>query len=84
MAIIAAVGVPVICPVDVLKLSPLGKLGLMLNTLAPSPPVAVTGVKAAAAVPCVRVFVATTCVVDSGLEPLSTVNVKVVLPVFPA
>jgi hypothetical protein len=84
VAILETLGVPVICPVDELKLNPVGNAGLILNTLAPSPPVAVTGVNAEIAVPCVNVLVAIACVVASGDEPESTVNVKVVLPVFPA
>jgi hypothetical protein len=84
VAILETDGVPVICPVDELKLRPAGSAGLMLNTFVPSPPVAVTGVNAVAAVPCVSVLVAIACVVDKGDEPESTVNVKVVLPELPA
>ena len=75
---LSAVGVPVICPVVVLKLSPVGKLGDTANTRVPNPPVAVTGVKGVAAVFCVRVVDATACVVTSA-GSASTVSWKVLL-----
>ena len=84
VAILNIEGVPVICPVDVLKLNPVGSAGLMPNTFTPSPPVAVTGVNAVAAVPCVSVLVAIACVVVSGDAPESICRVNVVLPEFPA
>jgi hypothetical protein len=60
---LSPVGVPVICPVDVLKLSPAGKTGDTANVRLPNPPAAVTGVNGVAAVFCVSVVDATACVV---------------------
>ena len=56
----------------------------MPNTFTPSPPAAVTGVNAVAAVPCVSVLVAIACVVVSGDAPESICRLNVVLPEFPA
>ena len=73
---LSAVGVPVICPVVVLKLSPAGRLGDTANVRVPNPPVAVTGVNGVAAVFCVRVVDATACVVTSAGNA-STVRLNV-------
>ena len=46
--LVISVGVPVICPVAMLKFNPVGKLGLIANASVPYPPVPVTGVNGAA------------------------------------
>jgi hypothetical protein len=71
-----AVGVPVICPVVVLKLRPAGKAGDTANVFVPKPPEAVTGVNGVAAVFCVSVVDATACVVVSA-GSASTVRLNV-------
>jgi hypothetical protein len=71
----AVVGVPLIWPVDVENVSPVGNVppeSAKLNV--PVPPVAVTGVNGVAALPTVRVLVGTACVVvNAGF----TVRLKV-------
>jgi hypothetical protein len=49
VAALVAVGVPLIVPVEVLKLKPLGKLGETLKVSVPVPPDPVTGVNEIAA-----------------------------------
>ena len=69
-------GVPVICPVVLLKLSPVGKLGETVNIKGASPPVAVTGVNAVAATDCVSDLLLTDCTVSNTAIPDSTVRLN--------
>jgi hypothetical protein len=73
-----AVGVPIICPFAEFSDRPAGKLGLMVNVLVPTPPVAVTGVKLAAMF-LVRVLAAITLVstIAGGGGGSSMVRLKV-------
>lgn len=57
------VGVPDICPFDVLKLRPLGNAVLSAYVKYPVPPVAVTGVNALAAIPLVKVVLGIACTI---------------------
>ena len=56
--VLVVLGVPIICPLVLRKVKPVGKLGLTLNVYAPTPPLAVTGINAVAATFCVNVLVA--------------------------
>jgi hypothetical protein len=71
---LAVVGVPLIAPVEVLKLTPAGSVGEMLYVNVPVPPEPVTGVKGRAPMSIVRDFDAITVVAETG--PL-TVSWKV-------
>ena len=73
-------GVPDICPVDVLKVNPVGKLGLMASVTVPNPPLTATGVNGVTAVFWVSVLVAMACVVISA-GSASTVSEKVLDPI---
>ena len=55
----AAVPVPVISPVDVLRVNPVGSGGAIANVIAPDPPDATTGVYPVSAIPTVSVLVGT-------------------------
>ena len=65
-----AAGVPVIAPVDVLRLKPDGRDGEMAKVIGDVPPVAVTGVKEEAD-DAVRVSDAMARVVESAVEIVS-------------
>jgi hypothetical protein len=71
-----AAGVPVIAPVEVLKVRPDGRDGEIAKVIGEVPPVAVTGVKDAAAVVAVSVFDAMARVVERT-ERTSSENVFV-------
>ena len=60
VAIVAMLGVPEICPLAVLNINPAGNVGLIANTNAGTPPVAVTGINAVAAAFCDNDLVAIT------------------------
>jgi hypothetical protein len=61
-----SVGVPVIAPVDVLKLNPAGRVGEMEKARGAVPPDPVTGINDVAAVAAVRVVLAIAWVAVSG------------------
>ena len=64
--VIATDGVPEIPPVEILNVSPLGKLGLIEKVVDPLPPAEVTGVNGVIGFPRVAVLARTTNVVDNG------------------
>ena len=72
-------GVPVIAPVEVLIVRPVGSDGEIEKVTGEVPPLAVTGVEEAAAIVAVNVSDAITSVVVSTAETISE-NVLVVLP----
>ena len=73
------VGVPVIAPVDVLMVRPVGRVGDIENVSVAVPPLAVTGVEEAVAIVAVNVSDAITSVVVSAAETVSE-KVAVALP----
>ena len=75
--VIIVVGVPVISPVLVLKLKPVGKELLIANVYIPVPPVAVTGLNGVTTIPTVIVLLLIDCVAVNG--GLVTLNVKLLL-----
>ena len=60
---LTSVGVPDICPFDVLKLRPPGNAVLSAYVKYPVPPLAVTGVNAVATTPFVKVVLGIACTV---------------------
>ena len=77
------VGVPVICPVDVLNSNPFGNDGLIKKFSGGTPPVTVIGVNAVLAIFCVSVVDGTDCVVLSPAPPVPTISVKLLLATCP-
>ena len=80
----STVGVPVIDPVLVFRVNPLGSAGLIAKVRVPTPPDPVTGVKAEAANNLVRDVDATAKLLTSVACPASTVRLNVLLPTCPA
>ena len=66
VVVIASDGVPEICPVEMLNVSPAGKLGLIEKVVDPLPPAEVTGVNGVIGLPRVTVLARTTNVVLNG------------------
>ena len=64
VAVEVTVGVPVMVPVLVLKVRPVGSAGLIEYLRGVAPPTPVTGVKAVAALFCVRAAEAMDCVAE--------------------
>jgi hypothetical protein len=73
----AAAGVPVSCPVAVLKVSPAGSAGLTANVTGTTPPAAVTGMTGVIAVPLVPATFATASVVVSAAATVNDAEVTV-------
>ena len=73
-------GVPVICPIEVLKLRPLGNAGVIAYVSGEVPPVADTGLVELIVTPLVKITVAESTVVDTaGLTASTKVLLDVVL-----
>jgi hypothetical protein len=66
VAVIVSVGVPEMPPVEILNVSPAGKLGLIENVVDPLPPEDVTGINGVISLPRVAVLVETANVVVNG------------------
>ena len=79
-ATFAAVGVPVIAPVDVLIAKPLGRVGDTANVTGDVPPEDVTGVELVATIPAVKVSEATARVVVRAAETASAKVFELVAP----
>ena len=77
---LTAVGVPVTCPLVVLKLNPAGSVGLIANVNVPYPPLAVTGVNVDTDVLIVNCLVATVWIVKIAGGAV-TVSAKILIEV---